>query len=114
MTPEEIHNFLINNVILALVFTALGLIVSWIAYIRGFYILPHKTSKGPDLKFYDILIVFGIFLGVYLFITPLLLWIFSSLVKMETHRPLYITLLQLCIFLFTIFFLFVYSLVRDH
>lgn len=114
MTPEEIHKFLVSNIVLVLIFTTVGAIVSWIGYIQKFYNLPYKSMKGPEIKFYDVLFTFCIFFAVYFITTPVLCWVFASFFKGKKNLVLYITLLQFCIFLLTALFLFIYARIRNY
>lgn len=111
LKPEDVKLFLFNNTLFALIFFAIGLVVTWIAYIRGFFSLPHKEHKGAQVTAYDLLCSYGIFLAVYLLVPNLFLRVFST--GIANHRPLFISLLQLSIFLFTVIFLALYNLLRD-
>lgn len=112
-SSEEIHKFLIDNTVFAMVFLALGIVLTWIGYIRGFFSLPYREYKGPPVKFYDVLAVFGIFLFAYGILAPLVWWLFSAWWKVEKYRPLSISLVQFVVFSFTALLFFLYSYFRN-
>ncbi len=53
-------------------FLILALIISWIAFAKGYYHLPYKEYKGAAITLQDVFASFFIFLASYFFLLPLI------------------------------------------
>ncbi len=52
-------------------FLALAFIFTWVAFAKGYYTLPYKDHKGPQISLQDVLCCFFIFIAVYFLVLPL-------------------------------------------
>ena len=45
-------------------FLALAFIITWVAFAKGYYDLPYKNFKGPQINLQDVFCCFFIFIGL--------------------------------------------------
>jgi hypothetical protein len=110
---ETIKQLLIENLALALCFSALWLISSWIAFLKGYYQLPFKNFAAPSISLVHVSVIFFIFFGIYLFLAPLLLFPLFQSEALGIDTITSLALLQFGAFLCTALLLFFYNLFQD-
>lgn len=94
---------------LSLMFGALALIVSWVAWGKGFFNLPAKEHKVPTITFSQVIVTYLIFISVYIMFAPTILHYLVRICGSKVNYINLIALLQLMIFVVTGFLLWVYG-----
>ncbi len=105
------HNLAENLASMAF-FLALAFTISWIAGLKHYFSLPHKTFKGPPVLLQDVFASFFIFIVVYFLVLPSIIATIIHKLPIN-HRPLYTIFGHLLTFSLTALLLFLYTLLRD-
>jgi membrane protease YdiL (CAAX protease family) len=101
---------LFDNVSLFIFSSAIALIVTWIAYLKNFFSLPFKDFEGPQVRFFDCLAVFLIFIASYQLLAEELVKFLSKYAHIHNRTTL-LSISQLLTFLSTVVLLVLYGLI---
>jgi membrane protease YdiL (CAAX protease family) len=84
-----------------LIFAPLACLLLWIAYTRGYFVLPHsRVPAKAQLSLKSVVIVFAIYLGVTIGVASVLTYLVKEIYGMKQIPipPRVLSWLQLCIF----------------
>lgn len=116
MDPVTTSQQIAQHLTLFVTFGALALVISWIAWILGYYKLPCKTFPGPQLGVGQMVTFFVIFLVVYFviapFLFPLTLHLFGG-GEGGGFTPIVLSTMQLILFLLMLIGFGIYMLTQN-
>lgn len=110
--------FITSHLIMAIIFALIGGITNYFAYIKNFFTLPSDTPRGPQISVKQLFVVFVIYIGISIIITPFIvkfihiIWV--RLALSQEHEPIVLmTIAQVSNFALTYFLLYVFSMKQD-
>lgn len=98
---ESAQYSILQLLLLALSFGALSLVISWMAWSRGFFRLPLKSYRPPLISRYYVGISFLLFVGIYIVLAPFLLRFLSKSFNLRISSINALSFLQIAVFLLT-------------
>ena len=77
--------------------TVFSFIISWSAYLRGYYDLPFRNVEGPLIKTYEFILIFLGFLILFFLIGPIIISFILTLQKANSLNTQTLLVAQNCI-----------------
>lgn len=111
---ESLRSLLLENTTIGIVFFAISVIFSWIAFLRGYFSLPSSGGMDPEVKLRHVISIFLIFLFAYMILTPLILKLILSFPYFDPYLNMIMIFIQPVVFFLVFGFIFLYALFQDH
>ena len=104
---------IVQNLLIAVGSSVVAIIVSWIAWAGNYYLLKNKSSEGPNVTVFDVLVNFSIILITYIVFAQIVL---SNLIKFtffNENISVVLPIFQLTIFVVTAIAMILYALSQN-
>lgn len=100
---------ILQIVLMIVFFGMISLIISWIAWGKGFYSLPAKEHKVPDVRFSFVALNYLLFIAIYVIFAPQLLYLMINTFSSIISKNNVIMITQLLVSTSSLFLLWVYG-----
>lgn len=110
---ETLQSLILENLTVGVVFFAIGIIFSWIAYLKGYFSLPSSDSVDPEVKLRHVISIYLIFIFAYVVLTPMFLRLLFELHFFAPYHEMIMVFIQPTLFFLVSGFIFLYSLFQN-
>ena len=113
MQNTSLGQYLLENLVLFLIFFSVSIAVTWIAYLKRFFHLPFRLFDGPRISIKDVIVSFFVFSAIYMFLGPKVMQILFRFPSLAVNGFTIVSIMQFVLFIMTVICLYVYTLFQD-